>query len=80
MRKPAPDIFALSLRAVSGQPSTAVHVGDDVTLDVMGAHAAGMRAIWVTSTPDRSPGRQMADAVIATMQDLPAAVAGLDAD
>ncbi len=80
VRKPAPDIFALSLRAVGGQPSTAVHVGDDVTLDVMGARAAGMRAIYVTSTPDRSPGRQMADAVIATLHDLPAAVARLDAD
>jgi putative hydrolase of the HAD superfamily len=80
VRKPAPEIFALSLSAVGGQPSTAVHVGDDVTLDVQGARAAGMRAIHVTGTPDRSPNGLLADEVIATLRDLPAAVARLDAD
>ena len=80
VRKPGAEIFALSLRAVGGQPSTAVHVGDDVALDVRGARAAGMRVIHVTSTPDRSPNGLLADAVIATIHDLPAAVARLDAD
>src|SRR2546422_1719870 len=49
IRKPAPEIFALTLRAVGGEPGTAVHVGDDPILDVQGAHAAGMRAVQVTS-------------------------------
>jgi putative hydrolase of the HAD superfamily len=80
VRKPAPQIFALSLDAIGGQPSTAVHVGDDVTLDVAGARAAGMRAIYLTGGRKRSPAATLAHAVIATIRDLPAAVARLDAD
>jgi putative hydrolase of the HAD superfamily len=80
VRKPAPEIWALALRAVGGEPSSAVHVGDDATLDVRGARAAGMRAIHVTSTPGRSPAGLTADAIIPTLRELPAAVARLDAD
>jgi putative hydrolase of the HAD superfamily len=80
VRKPAPEIFALSLSAVGAEPSTAVHVGDDVRLDVSGARAAGMRAIHLTSVPDRSPAGALADAVIGTLRDLPAAVDRLDAE
>ena len=80
IRKPAPDIFALSLRAVGGEPSTAVHVGDDVMLDVRGARAAGMRAIHLASVPDRSAAGRKADAVIASLRELPATIARLDAE
>jgi len=76
VRKPAPEIFALSLRAVGGDAATAVHVGDDAVLDVEGARAAGMRAIHLQA----APGPSAADAVIATLKELPAAVAGLDVD
>jgi HAD superfamily hydrolase (TIGR01509 family) len=78
VRKPAPEIFALSLRAVGSDPSTAVHVGDDAVLDVAGARAAGMRAIHVRSAPGRSEAAPAADAVIPGLGALPAAVAGLD--
>jgi len=78
IRKPAPEIFAHSLRAVGGEASAAVHVGDDVTLDVRGARAAGMRAIHVAAAPGRSPARSLADAVIPSLRELPAAVARLD--
>jgi putative hydrolase of the HAD superfamily len=79
VRKPAPEIWALALRALGGDAATAVHVGDDVTLDVRGARAAGMRAIHVTSAPGRPPA-EPADAIIPTLRELPAAVARLDAD
>jgi len=79
VRKPAPEIFALTLRALGAQPSAAVHVGDDATLDVRGARAAGMRAIHVTSAPARSPAELTADAIIPTLRELPAAVARIDA-
>jgi HAD superfamily hydrolase (TIGR01509 family) len=78
IRKPAPEIFALSLRAVGGEAATAVHVGDDAILDVEGARAAGMRVIQVTSTPGRAPAGQTADAVIPSLAALPAAVERLD--
>ena len=78
VRKPAPEIFALSLRAVGGDAATAVHVGDDAILDVEGARAAGMRVIQVTSTPGRAPVGQTADAVIPSLTALPDAVERLD--
>jgi len=78
VRKPAPDIFAHSLRAVGSQASSAVHVGDDVTLDVRGARAAGMRAIHVSGAAGRSSAESIADAVIPSLRELPAAVARLD--
>ena len=74
VRKPAPEIFTLSLRAVGAEAATAVHVGDDRVLDVVGAHAAGMRAIHLQATPEPSG----AEAVISSIRDLPAAVARLD--
>jgi HAD superfamily hydrolase (TIGR01509 family) len=78
IRKPAPEIFALSLRAVGGDAATAVHVGDDAVLDVEGARAAGMRVIQVRSTLGRAPAGQRADLVIPSMRELPAAIERLD--
>ncbi len=78
IRKPAPEIFAIALRAVDGEASTALHVGDDLVLDVEGARAAGMRVIQVWTTPGQPPVGQAADAVIQSLADLPAAVARLD--
>ena len=78
IRKPARGIFALSLRAVGGDPATAVHVGDDAVLDVEGARGAGMRVIQVRSTPGRPPMGQVADLVIPSMRELPAAIERLD--
>lgn len=78
VRKPAAEIFHLTLRAVGGEPQTSVHVGDDTVLDVEGAHGAGMRVIQIThsrSTTRRGPGP---DAVIARLAHLPDAVASLE--
>src|SRR5213594_3380439 len=77
IRKPAPEIFALTLRAIGGDAATAVHVGDDPILDVQGALAAGMRVIQVTSSSrwnSVSP-----DLVISRLADLPAAIEQLEA-
>jgi len=45
LRKPRPEIFHRTLSALGVAPVEAVHVGDDVTTDVAGARAVGMRAI-----------------------------------
>ena len=79
VRKPAPEIFGMTLRAVGGDPATAVHVGDDIELDVEGARAMGMRVIQVTTAPKPSRGARAADIVISKMAALPAAVAALRA-
>jgi HAD superfamily hydrolase (TIGR01509 family) len=77
VRKPHPDIFALTLRAVGGEAATSVHVGDDSVLDVQGARAAGLRAIQVR-TGHRRPGAVQPDAAIASLADLPAAIDKLE--
>jgi HAD superfamily hydrolase (TIGR01509 family) len=79
VRKPAPEIFALTLRALGVEPAAAVHVGDDPILDVGGARAAGLRAIHVTNTPLRSMSPLRPDAVIPNFATLPDVVARLDA-
>jgi putative hydrolase of the HAD superfamily len=75
IRKPAPEIFHLTLRAVAGEPKSSVHVGDDPILDVQGAHAAGMRVIQVTSSRARRP---RPDLTISRLAELPKAIAQLE--
>src|SRR5712692_10013402 len=45
--KPDPRIFELALAALDVAPEDAVMVGDSLARDVAGAHAAGLRAIWI---------------------------------
>jgi HAD superfamily hydrolase (TIGR01509 family) len=77
VRKPAPEIFHLTLQRLGVPAAHAVHVGDDPVLDVEGARAAGMRVIQVLYRGDtgRSPG---AHCVIRHLGELPWAVAALD--
>lgn len=44
--KPDPAIFRAALEAVGAEPHEAVMIGDSWTADVLGAQAAGIRAIW----------------------------------
>lgn len=78
VRKPDPEIFALTLRAVGGEPAGAVHVGDDEVLDVAGARAAGMRTIQVTSRSREALGAPRPDEVIPRLAALPEAIARLE--
>ncbi len=78
VRKPDPEIFALTLRALGSDAASAVHVGDDAILDVQGARAAGMRVIQVTGASLKALGAQRPDAVIPSLAGLAEAVARLD--
>ena len=78
IRKPAPEIFALTLRAVGGEPASAVHVGDDPILDVQGAQAAGMRVIQVAA-PSVRWNSTRPDLTISRLAELPAAIERLEA-
>jgi HAD superfamily hydrolase (TIGR01509 family) len=77
IRKPDPEIFHRTLRMLGVDPELAVHVGDDVTLDVRGARDAGMRVVHVTSGPLKGRGGPSADAVIPSLEALPEAIATL---
>jgi putative hydrolase of the HAD superfamily len=58
--KPDPRIFAIALERLGCSAGDAVMVGDSWHMDVMGARAAGIRAIWFNRlglpTPDPSAG------------------------
>jgi putative hydrolase of the HAD superfamily len=45
--KPDPRIFHAAAGAVDVPPESVLHIGDDATLDVLGALNAGMQAVWL---------------------------------
>lgn len=45
--KPDPRVFAQACRRIGLAPAEVLHVGDDRVMDVDGARAAGMVAVWV---------------------------------
>ncbi|HOU94562.1 MAG TPA: HAD family hydrolase [Polyangiaceae bacterium] len=47
VEKPDPRFFALALARVDADPATTLHVGDLFHVDVVGARAAGLRAVLV---------------------------------
>lgn len=75
-RKPAREIFTLTLDRLAVDPADAVHVGDDVVLDVEGAGQAGLGTVLVREPP--VTGTAGADATIASLGELPAALERLE--
>jgi HAD superfamily hydrolase (TIGR01549 family) len=76
--KPDPKIFVHAMGLAGVEPAESVMVGDRFNRDIAGAHAAGMRAVWVNVRAERAPaGARPADATIETIGELPAALARL---
>ncbi len=77
MGKPSGDFFARVLADMSIPAAAAVMIGDDVESDIAGAQTAGLRAVQVmTGKYDpRTAGRAAPDALIASVADLPDAIA-----
>ncbi|USZ67576.1 HAD family hydrolase [Halorussus salilacus] len=57
--KPDPEPFEAALSELNSSPDRAVHVGNSLSSDVAGAHAAGLRSAWVPADegvkPDPEP-------------------------
>jgi putative hydrolase of the HAD superfamily len=76
--KPDPRIFEHALVAASVDAREAVFVGDRLDVDVAGAKAAGMRAVWFNAFGGSLDGAFIApDAVIERFEALPAALASI---
>jgi HAD superfamily hydrolase (TIGR01549 family) len=76
--KPDVRIFAHALALAGVEPAEAVFVGDRLDVDIAGAKAAGMRAVWFNhwgGRLDSSP--HLPDAMIERFSDLPAALEAL---
>ena len=70
--KPDPRIFEHALLLAEVEPAEAVFVGDRLDVDVGGAKAAGMRAIWFNHWGGKLDGASPApDAVIERFVELP---------
>lgn len=87
-RKPEPAFYAAVLRGLGAmrgdatplRPDRAVMIGDNYVNDVAGAKRAGLRTIWFNQD-DRQPLGESAsdhDAVIESLEELPAALGRLD--
>lgn len=75
IKKPDPAIFHRACSLLCVAPHEAVFVGDHPTVDVDGAAAAGLRAVWLRD-PFWEPPRR-ADALIARLLDLPDVLSSL---
>jgi HAD superfamily hydrolase (TIGR01509 family) len=84
LRKPRTEIFEEVLARLSVEPEEAVHVGDNLRVDVVGAAALGIRTAWLTRRiPDpetalREHEGARPDLVLADLAELPDALARLD--
>ncbi len=45
--KPDPRIFEIALEKLGANPQRTWHIGDSPSTDIMGANAAGIKAIWI---------------------------------
>ncbi|QDZ14398.1 HAD family hydrolase [Humibacter ginsenosidimutans] len=71
IEKPRPEIFETALSALGAEPSAALHIGDSRSADVVGAHAAGMAAVWLDRSGIGSlEPHQHADAVVTDLRGL----------
>jgi len=77
IRKPDIRIFQQAAQKLGIEPAEAVMVGDLLDADILGAHRAGMRAIWISRRAEPLPAAQpidpqmQPDAEIGTLAELP---------
>ncbi len=71
MVKPDPRMFAHACALLGVAPQRAVMVGDRYHRDVTGAHAAGLRTIWLDIHAERIPeGGPLPDATVSQIADV----------
>jgi HAD superfamily hydrolase (TIGR01509 family) len=77
LRKPDPRIFRAALQGLGLAAQEVVHIGDDVTADVAGAAAVGMRTVWFNTGFWPGASTDRADGEIRDHGDLPAVLEGI---
>lgn len=68
--KPDPRIFHAAAGAVEVRPEDILHVGDDATLDALGALNAGMQAAWINRADHLWPHEQQPHVTLASLTEL----------
>lgn len=79
LAKPDPAIFRHAMSTLGVTADESVMVGDRFDRDIAGAHAAGMRAIWVNSRNETMPTSvREPEAIISSIAQLPGALVTLN--
>ena len=68
--KPDPRIFHAAAGALQVQPGDVLHVGDDATLDALGALNAGMQSAWVNRSDHLWPHETQPHLTLANLTEL----------
>ena len=69
--KPDPRIFLAAAGALEVEPEHVLHVGDDATLDALGALNAGMQAAWLNRGDHPWPHTQEPHVTLFALDELP---------
>lgn len=75
--KPDPAIFRMALQALGVGADETVMLGDSWVADVVGARAAGIRAVWFNPTRSRSPEPGLGVHELHTLEPVEAAISCL---
>jgi len=68
--KPDPRIFHAAAGAAEVQPDEVLHIGDDATLDALGALNAGMQAAWLNRADQAWPHAQEPHVTLTSLDEL----------
>ncbi len=68
--KPHRRMFDAALTALGGTPATALHIGDLLETDVIGARRRGMTSVWLNREGSTPPPHYAPDFEVATLPDL----------
>jgi putative hydrolase of the HAD superfamily len=68
--KPSAAVFLHALKRLGGSPDHAFFVGDNPNDDIVGAHNAGMKAVWIVNREYHREAGKDADAIIEQLPDL----------
>jgi FMN hydrolase / 5-amino-6-(5-phospho-D-ribitylamino)uracil phosphatase len=68
--KPDAAPFAMAMGLSGAHPSRWVHVGDSIESDIAGAHAFGLRAVWINRRGDPPPEEVTPDAELPSLAGL----------
>lgn len=70
IRKPDPRVFHYTLERLQVKPDEAVHVGDSIKEDVVGAKGAGLKAVWIKGK-EKEETSEEPEYIIHTITELP---------
>lgn len=74
--KPDPRIFYAAAGAAGVDPAEVLHVGDDATLDVLGALNCGMQTVWVNRADHPWPHAELPHETVTSLTELCDLVSG----